>query len=237
MMNLDGYNRSTREFLEKYGDLPIVALSVVIVPVPFIIPLVLNLLTKREFNRCMKKRGYDRLYHWELMATIDVDGKKKNVIIQKACEIDINFDKKSYSYYYKSLINNKRFMDVPLESLKDKKDKKDINLTINEMLNKTREKIGYDDYYKWSMIGNLNCQGYVKTILESNKLYDKTELSSHYQADIDDIETDIIKNHSTSLYIMDMLSFMVFYLYKILVYIRDDIIKKKLAKFTSYYNI
>ena len=47
----------------------------------------------------------------------------------------------------------------------------------------------------------------------------------------------IIKNHSMSLYIMDMLSFMVFYLYKILVYIRDDIIKKKLAKFTSYYNI
>lgn len=232
MMNLDGYNRSTREFLEEYGDLPIVALSVVIVPVPFIIPLVLNLLTKREFNKYMKKRGYDRLYHWELMATINVDGINKNVIIQKACEIDINFDKKSYSYYYKSLINNKRFMDVPLESLKDKQ-----QLSINEMLNKTREKIGYDDYYKWSMIGNLNCQGYVKTILERNDLYDKTELSSHYQADIDEIETDIIKNHSTSLYIMDMLSFMVFYLYKILVYIRDDIIKKKLAKFTSYYNI
>ena len=230
-MNLDGYNRSTREFLEEYGELPIVALSVVIVPVPFIIPLVLNLLTKREFNRCMKKRGYDRLYHWELMATIDVDGKKKNVIIQKACEIDINFDKKSYSYYYKSLINNKRFMDVPLESLKDKQ------LTINEMLNKTREKIGYDDYYNWSMIGHLNCQGYVKTILERNKLYDKTDLSLHYQADIDEIEKDIIKNHSTSLYIMDVLSFMVFYLYKILVYIRDVIIKKKLANFTSYYNI
>ena len=105
------------------------------------------------------------------------------------------------------------------------------------MLNKTLEKIGYYYYYKLSMIVNLNFQGYVKTILENNNLYDKTELSSHYQADIDDIETDIIKNHSTSLYIMDMLSFMVFYLYKILVYIRDDIIKKKLAKFTSYYNI
>ena len=95
-------------------------------------------------------------------------------------------------------------------------DEEKLQLTINEMLNKTREKIGYDDYYKWSMIGNLNCQGYVKTILERNDLYDKTELSSHYQANIDEIETDIIKNHSTSLYIMDMLSFMVFYLYKIL---------------------
>ena len=53
-MNLDGYNRSTREFLEKYGEIPIVSLSVVIVPVPFIIPLLLNVLTKREFNKFMK---------------------------------------------------------------------------------------------------------------------------------------------------------------------------------------
>ena len=130
-MNLDGYNRSTREFLEKYGEIPIVALNVVIMPVLFIIPLLLNILTKREFNKLMKKKGYDRLYHWELMATINVDGENKNVIIQKSCEIDINFDKKSYTYYYKSLINNKRFIDVPLESLK--KEEQQQQLTINEI--------------------------------------------------------------------------------------------------------
>jgi hypothetical protein len=232
-MNLDGYNRSTREFLEKYGEIPIIALSVVIVPVPFIIPLLLNVLTKREFNKFMKKKGYDRLYHWELMATLNIDGKKKNVIIQKACEIDINFDKKSYSYYYKSLINNKRFMDVPLESLKEQQ------LTIIEMLHKTRDKISYDEYYKWTMIGNLSCQGFVKSILENVDLYDKTEeLSSHYQSNINHTdEEEIIKNHSTSLYIIDLFCFMCFYLYKFLTYLRDDIIKKKLANFTSYYNI
>ena len=228
-MNLDGYNRSTREFLEKYGEIPIVALNVVIMPVLFIIPLLLNILTKREFNKLMKKKGYDRLYHWELMATINVDGENKNVIIQKSCEIDINFDKKSYTYYYKSLINNKRFIDVPLESLKKEEQQQ---LTINEMLNKTRNKISYDNYYNWAMIGNLNCQGFVKNILENNDLYDKTQLNTNYQTD-----EDIINDHSKSLYIMDMFCFMCFYLYKFLVYLRDDIIKKNLSNFTSYYNI
>ena len=137
--NHDGYKKETREFLDNYGHYPITALKVIVMPLPFLLPIILNLLTRREFNKYMKARGYERFYHWELMATIKIDEEDKEVIIQKSGgdDIDINFENKSYTYFYKSLIGNKKVIDVPFYKKKA--------MTISSILNKTREKLNYEE--------------------------------------------------------------------------------------------
>lgn len=224
----DGYTRDTREFLDQHGNLPILALSVVIVPLPFVLPLILNLATKREFNAYMKKKGFDRLYHWELMATIEVENEKRNVIIQKAGEIDINFDKKSYTYYYKSLISNKIFIDVPL--IKE-------TITIDTLLKRTRDRVTYDEYYKWSLFGPMNCQGFVKSLLESVDLYEtNTALQSHYQSTVGDSEAAFIQQHSYSLFMIDLLAYMGIYGYILFRYVLKYIFQKLSPQFSKYMN-
>jgi len=226
----DGYTRDTREFLDKYGDSPILALNVVIVPLPFILPLILNVVTKREFNAYMKKKGFDRLYHWELMATIEVENEKRNVVIQKAGKIDINFDKKSYTYYYKSLISNKIFIEVPLKTTESQ-------LTIDTLLKRTRDRVTYDEYYKWSLFGHMNCQGFVKNLLENVDLYaSNTVLQSHYQSTVGEAEAEFIQQHFYSLFMIDLLAYMGIYGYILFRYVVKYIFQKLSPQFSKYMN-
>lgn len=234
--NHDGYKKETREFLDHYGHYPITALKVIVMPLPFLLPIILNLLTRREFNKYMKARGYERFYHWELMATIKIDDedKEKEVIIQKSGgdDIDINFENKSYTYFYKSLIGNKKVIDVPFTSLYEKKE-----LTISSILNKTRNKLNYEDYYEWNIIGKKNCQGYVKAILESIDLYDETILGIYNQSTIGDLETEFMEKHAFSLFIVNILSYMLIYFYSFINFMMKCIHHTLLPRFSRYMNI
>lgn len=226
--NHDGYTSETREFLDKYGDSEILALSVVIMPVLFIIPFILNIVTRRDFNAYMQKKEFTRLYHWELMATISVDGEKRNIIIQKTGQIDVNFDKKSYTYYYKSLISNKIFVDIPLP---------EKTTSIDELLNKTRKKMGYEEYYKWSLFGKKNCQSFIKTLLESIDVYDKTVLSSHFQSTVGELETAFMQKHEWVLFLIDLIAHISVYMYIFLRYFIKCLYQKIVPQFSNYMNI
>ena len=232
--NHDGYKKETREFLDNYGHYPITALKVIVMPLPFLLPIILNVLTRREFNKYMKARGYERFYHWELMATIKIDDeedKEKEVIIQKSGgdDIDINFENKSYTYFYKSLIGNKKVIDVPFYKKKA--------MTISSILNKTREKLNYEEYYEWNIIGEKNCQGYVKAILESIDLYDESVLGIYNQSTIGDLETEFIEKHSFSLFIVNILSYMLIYFYSSINFIMKYAQQTLLPRFSKYMNI
>lgn len=237
----DGYKRETRDFLENYGHYPITALNVIVMPLPFILPIILNLLTRREFNKYMEEKGYERFYHWELMATIKIpnnvtgENEEKEVIIQKSGgeDIDINFEKKSYTYYYKSLISDKKVFPVTLfqSTTKEKKE-----LTISEMLNKTRENMDYDEYYKWDMIGPMNCQGYVKAILKCMNLYDETVLSVYDQSALGDLEREFMQKHSISLFIIHILSYIMIYAYSFMNYATKCFYLHLLPRFSKYMN-
>jgi hypothetical protein len=229
--NHDGYTSETRTFLDKYGNAQIVALSVVIMPIFFIIPFILNILTRRDFNAYMQKKEFARLYHWELMATIIIDGEKRNIIIQKTGQIDINFDKKSYTYYYKSLISNKIFVDIPLP------EPTTGTLTIDELLFKTREKMGYEEYYKWSLFGKKNCQTFIKTLLESINLYDKSVLPDHFQSTVGDDETAFWEKHSCVLYAIDILAYISVYIYLLFRSTVNYIYKNLFPQFSNYMNM
>ena len=39
--NHDGYKKETREFLDNYGHYPITALKVIVMPLPFLLPIIL----------------------------------------------------------------------------------------------------------------------------------------------------------------------------------------------------
>ena len=235
--NHDGYKKETREFLDNYGHYPITSLKVIVMPLPFLLPIILNLLTRREFNKYMKARGYERFYHWELMATIKIDeeDKEKEVIIQKSGgdDIDINFENKSYTYFYKSLIGNKKVIDLPFSAA----EKKGKALTISSILNKTREKLNYEEYYEWNIIGEKNCQGYVKAILESIDLYDESVLGIYNQSIIGDLETEFMEKHSFSIFIVNILSYMLIYFYSSINFIMKYAQQTLLPRFSKYMNI
>lgn len=235
--NHDGYKNETRDFLDQYGHCKITALKVIVMPLPFLLPIILNLLTRREFNKYMKARGYERFYHWELMATIQInETETKEVIIQKSGgdNIDVNFDQKSYTYFYKSLVGGKKVVEVPLIR-GEKEEKKE--LTISYILNKTRERLNYEEYYTWDIIGKTNCQGFVKAILQTLDLYDETVLGIYDQSHVGDLENEFIKTHSFSLFIVKVLCYMLIYFYSFINFMSKCAYEHLIPCFSKYMNI
>ena len=148
---LDDYNNTTKETLRKYGDMNIDNLMIYRTPVNSMIDKALNIFSFGKFAEMKKKYGFDEFFHLALVAQV----KGKNVIIEKNEVINV-----STSYN-----TNDRTETMKVEM-------KRKPLTINQLLNATREKQTPDDYFSYDAFNN-NCQMFIRALLRNVDLYTK----------------------------------------------------------------
>lgn len=154
----DDFTKSSKNTMKKFGDYPIVKLSIYRTPVVSILKSFLNVLSLGQLNKATK--SYDDLFHLAMVATVELpNGTMKNIIIEKNSVPNI-------STSYKT--NDKtQIMEVPL--------KKEI--TVNSMVQEAIKKIPtkrfflYDAFNRNNESGN--CQRFILDILSSNNLLTK----------------------------------------------------------------
>ena len=172
ILDKNRYNLSTSAILKKYGNHKVMVLQINRTPIYNSINKALNLISLGKWNKVRKEFSYDTLYHLALVATILMDdGTYKRILIEKNQQININDRPKMY--------DTTEFITIPVSTL---------DLTINNMLDNTIDKIGKDHFYTYDAF-SWNCQDFIKSILMSNNLYNNRLNNFVYQE-----LTDLVNN-------------------------------------------
>lgn len=144
----DGLPPSSREILKKYGNIPIVKATLYRHPIPNYIHKAILYLAKG------KKLPYDKYMHLGILFTLQ-DGRIINV--EKDYNVIISINKK--------LPRETEIKEVPLHN---------HNLTMNEIIDKTRNKMGLAKFERYEALGK-NCQNLVLNIMRANHIGNKSD--------------------------------------------------------------
>jgi hypothetical protein len=144
------YTNETRETLNKFGNSKIENITIVRTPVTKAIITVLNALSFGLFKELMKTHGYDTMFHLGLLMTIN----NQRVVVEKLAEINVSTN-------YKQLYNEaSETLTLTLNG---------GDLTLNQMIEKTRNFMGEKNFYDYDAFTN-NCQNFISNILTANSL-------------------------------------------------------------------
>ena len=163
------YNNKSTKTLKDYGNNKILGLKIMRTPIMGILNTVLNGISFGQWGKSLKNNNYDTLFHLALIA--DTDGGRQ-IVIEKNEQINIST---SYNVSDKS---ESQIVDL-----------KGLNITVNELLEKTRNSVGDDKYFLYDGLSN-NCQWYIRYILESNGLYSEEAKSFLFQS-LEEIKKEI----------------------------------------------
>lgn len=154
------YNASSQRTINKYGSYKIVGLTIYRQPIPSLVNTTLNIISLGKWNEERNKdKTLNTLYH--LTLACELEG---GIIVycQKNEVICISTD---YSPTAEC-----ETCPIVLDNLDNLEKSKKISFTLNEMLNKTQERMGESNYFLYRTFDN-NCQVYIKNLLESVDLY------------------------------------------------------------------
>ena len=152
------YQPSVRKFLNEYGKYQITELVIERTKVNSFITKTVNFASLNEVKEAQKKYGYDKLYHLDLRFRFtDRHFKTYLYKLEKNEVIYINPYKPN---------SETETMPVNLNNQ---------NITINELLNRTRHLMGDENFFKYNFEFN-NCQTFILNVLSANDL-----LTSEYQ--------------------------------------------------------
>jgi hypothetical protein len=181
------YNNDCLEILEQYGDYPIKRIYLVREPITKFAKILLNLITFYKFEREMQKyiaATNNEVFfpqHTSIIAEIELDNSvRKKILIEKNNCLKLALDFR----------------------ISDKQDMKKIRLkkqiTIKNLLDSTRERIGNNIFFNWSICRN-NCQTLTKEILITLERFNDSNKNFMYQNDF----AKQIKFSEFSLHIMN----------------------------------
>jgi hypothetical protein len=163
--DLSNYPNSAKKTMETLGDLPVESAEIVRTPISKVLSKFINLLSAGKFEQASKDAGYDKLFHLQLVLNvIDNNGNRKKVAIQKTERVQVDGSLTGVSAeteYLDISIGNKKF-------------------TPNEMLEKTRKRIGDRDFFGYDSFKN-NCQNFILNLLRSEGLAGTKETKFLYQ--------------------------------------------------------
>lgn len=148
------YRPQDRRLLQQIGNKQVTGLIVGRKPIFEFINSILNVLSFGNWKQGMKQYGYDKFFHLFIRVFyIDDTGKIKSIKIEKNEVITISefeFSKNKDDEYMQLNIHN-------------------INLTINQLLNNTRNMMGDTLYFSYNPFTN-NCQNFILNMLRANNI-------------------------------------------------------------------
>lgn len=163
--DLSNYPNSAKKTMETLGNLPVESAEIVRTPISKVLSKFINLLSAGKFEQASKDAGYDKLFHLQLVLNvIDSNGNRKKVAIQKTERVQVDGSLTGVTAeteYLNISIGNKKF-------------------TPNEMLEKTRKRIGDRDFFGYDSFKN-NCQNFILNLLRSEGLAGTKETKFLYQ--------------------------------------------------------
>ena len=139
------FSINTNSMLRKYGNENIIQMTIGRVELSSALRLLLNITSMGEFNKRLAETETDKLFHLFLY----IKTERNHFILEKNDVITIS---------RKSIPNKSQVMNVSLSQ----------NLTMNSMLEKTRNLMG-NKFFTYSGKDN-NCQYFIDSILKSNHL-------------------------------------------------------------------
>jgi hypothetical protein len=147
---VNDYSTKAKKVLHEYGNQHIQSITIYRTPIQKMIDYSLNLFSLGKWKQLKQKYGYDTFFHLALVINVGV----KNIIIEKNEIINISTEYKTTSQTETMNVN------LPVG----------VTLTINELLEKTKEAMGNREYFSYDAFNN-NCQSYIRKILQENGLY------------------------------------------------------------------
>lgn len=163
---IDSFTPSTQKTLNKYGDRRIKKITLGRYPIESQSLLEKSLKAANIFNpeswnksgeQLLNEIGYDKLFH--LYSILELEGVDEPIVFEK--QTNVNVVPETVSSLTKDEIGKQRGLheklDVPLQG-------KDI--TLGELTNKTREKMGDEKFFKYDSFQD-NCQQMLSQALSS----------------------------------------------------------------------
>ena len=167
---LNHYNIECESTLKKYGNVPIKRIYLVRHPITKFMERVLNLVTfnkfKQEIERYKNKNNIGSFlpYHTMLYFELKIaKNKSKFLMVDKNNCIRISEKVK--------ILNNYEMRDIYIKKYK---------YTLNEVLEKTKNRIGNNKFFNWEIYRN-NCQILIKEILITLNKFNKSNRKFMYQ--------------------------------------------------------
>lgn len=159
--SLKDYTKRGKKILEKYGDIKIEKIYLFREPVWKVTEYCLNLLTMFSYDKtlkCFRKKCKNDSFtpqHTGIIFIVkDNNNSKKMIKVEK-----IN---------YLGIFNNFTIHEkMELKRIVPKN-----NITLNKILNKTKERMGENKFFNWSLFNN-NCQLFTTEILKTMRLNTK----------------------------------------------------------------
>jgi len=138
-----------KSFMNKYGEYKILSAKIRRQPIGFVIDKLLNLISLGNFASAKKQLNYPDLFHLGILLTLELDGKKKEVVLEK-------LERPHFSESWKD--------DKQVEYLSVSIPK----ITLNEFVQNTIKKIGIHSFTQYGGFRGINCQNFIMDLLNAN---------------------------------------------------------------------
>jgi hypothetical protein len=151
------YNKKSKSIIDLYGKYKVKNIYLIRQPFNKCVSFLINVFTLYNYEKLINKSSDNIPYHTLLVFEILLDnGANKMLLLEKNNCINI-----SENFYINKTQEIKKINIAKR------------NLTMNEILDKTKDRLGYEKYFNWHMYKN-NCQNFTKEILKSVNKYNKT---------------------------------------------------------------
>jgi hypothetical protein len=146
----DMYNTKSATTLKQLGGERIQAMYMMRTPVKSMVHTLLNVISLGHWESVKRKYNYDKLFHLALI--VEVGNKKVIVEKNEAINISTAFKNDADSEIFHINLQNK-------------------DITLNDLLEKTREQVGNAQFFEYDAFGGKNCQNFIDDILKANGLW------------------------------------------------------------------
>jgi hypothetical protein len=143
-------NKKSTIILNTYGNYNIKKVYIIKQPIRHFIILICDFITLFNYSAILNK---SENYHTSLLFEIDYNGNKKFILLEKNNSINLtdNFLISGSSKLKQVKLNKK-------------------NMSLNTLLEKTKQNIGLKNFYSWNIAEN-NCLEFTKNILQTLDVY------------------------------------------------------------------